>query len=86
MGEDDDALPAELLRTFDKALTDLIASDDVYVDLFDLPSGATAFQVYISPHAREILGPLAQPLGRSVDDLIRSFQSERAGQPSLEIH
>lgn len=86
MDEDDDALQAELLRTFDKALADLIVSEDVYIDYFALPSGATAFQLSLSSRARDILAPLASPLGQSVDDLIRGFAIERACQPSLESH
>ena len=64
---------------------DLMASNDVKIEYFAVPSGAVAFCIDITP-VREILGPLARPLGQSIDDLIHSFRAEHANQHSLETH
>jgi hypothetical protein len=46
--ENDDALQAVLFRDFCEALTDLIASGDVTIEYFAVPSGATAYYITIS--------------------------------------
>jgi len=87
MDEDnDEALQAVLLRDFHEALADLMASSDVTIEYFAVPSGATAYCVGITDRAREILDPLARPLGESVDDLIHRFQAERVIQCSPATH
>lgn len=78
--------PAELFKEFREELLKLMASNDVEITSFSLPSGAVGEQTIVSDHARKILEPIAQPLQQSVDEIIDRMNEQGLLHPSGSLH